>query len=68
MEQKFKTTINCANCEAKVKPFLDQNEKIEHWEVDLSHADRILTVKGAITPEEVAKTTLKAGFKAEVIL
>lgn len=65
MEQKFKTTINCENCKAKVSPFLDQNEHIETWEVDLQHDDRILTVKGNISPEEVAKTTLKAGFKAE---
>ena len=67
MEQKFKTTINCENCKAKVSPFLDKNEKIESWQVDLTHDDRILTIKGNIHPDEVAKTTLKAGFKAEPV-
>lgn len=67
MEQQFKSTINCENCKATVSKVLDRNEKIESWTVDLGHDDRILTVKGDISPEEVSKTVLMAGFKAEKI-
>lgn len=65
MEQRFKSTINCENCKAKVGPLLDKNPQIESWEVDLTHDERILTVRGNITPDEVKKTVLMAGFKTE---
>ena len=64
---KFKSNINCVNCEAKVKKVIDQQPAIKSWSVDLNHPDRILTVESDLTPEEVSKTVLKAGFKAESI-
>lgn len=67
MEYKFKTTINCENCKARVTPMLEKVEGIDSWQVDLQHDDRILTVTGNISPEEISKATLKAGFKAEPI-
>ncbi|SIN77850.1 heavy-metal-associated domain-containing protein [Algoriphagus halophilus] len=64
--QKFKTNINCSNCLAKVTPVLNANPKIESWGVDLESEDRILTVESEnITPEEVFKTVIKAGFIAK---
>jgi len=42
----FKTNINCNNCVAKVKPFLNQLENIENWQVDINNADKILSVSG----------------------
>lgn len=63
---KFKTNINCNNCLSKVSPKLDEETKIESWEVDLNSDDRILTVNSeSITNEEVFKTVLKAGFIAK---
>ena len=63
---KFKTNINCNNCLSKVSPKLDEETKIESWEVDLNSDDRILTVNSEnITNEEVFKTVLKAGFIAK---
>ncbi len=64
--QKFKTNINCSNCLAKVQPFLEQEEKVKSWTVDLESEDRILTVDSEdMTEEEVFKTVLKAGFIAK---
>lgn len=64
---KFKSNINCGNCEAKVKKVIDKNPAIKSWSVDLEHPDRILTVEGDLTPEEVTKTVLKSGFRTESI-
>ncbi len=63
---KFKTNINCNGCKAAVTPFLDGDEQISSWEVDLNDPKRILTVTGAdITPAGVIETLKKAGYQAE---
>ena len=65
----FKTNINCNNCIAKVKPFLNQVENIENWQVDINNADKILSVSGEeeLTSTEVIEAVQKAGFKIEVV-
>ena len=64
---QFKTNINCGGCLRGVTPFLDGQEKIQTWEVDLEHEDRILTVKSnELTEQEVQTIVAEAGFKAEV--
>jgi copper chaperone len=65
----FKTNINCNNCIAKVKPFLNQVESIENWQVDISNADKILSVSGEeeLTSTEVIEAVQKAGFKIEEV-
>lgn len=65
---KFKTNVKCNNCVAKITPFLDENDKITDWKVDLDDSERILTVTGeGITNELIKETLLKAGYKAEEI-
>ncbi|MET3125760.1 copper chaperone [Arcicella rosea] len=63
----FKTNINCNNCVAKVKPFLNQLENIENWQVDINNADKILSVSGEeeLNAEEVIEAVQKAGFSIE---
>ncbi|MBB6002740.1 heavy-metal-associated domain-containing protein [Arcicella rosea] len=63
----FKTNINCNNCIAKVKPFLNQVENIENWQVDINNTDKILSVSGEeeLTAEEVIEAVQKAGFSIE---
>lgn len=63
----FKTNINCNNCVAKVKPFLNQIENIENWQVDINNADKILSVSGEeeLKAEEVIEAVQKAGFRIE---
>ena len=65
---KFKTNIECSNCEARVKPFLDKKEGIVSWEVDTDHADKILTVETeSLEAKDVIKTIKRTGFVAEEI-
>ena len=64
---KFKTNIKCGGCVATVTPFLNSDENIEKWQVDLENADRILTVKTDHSAEEVTELVKKAGYQAEEI-
>lgn len=63
---QFKTNINCGGCVASVKPFLDNAEGIDNWEVNTADKNKILTVKPAgISQQQVIDTVQKAGFKIE---
>ncbi len=64
---QFKTNINCNNCLNTVTPFLNKDKNIAHWEVDLTDADRTLTVEAEAPSNEVIETIKLAGFKAELI-
>ena len=64
----FKTNIECSNCEARVKPFLDKKEGIVSWQVDTAHADKILTVETeTLEAKDIIKTIKRTGFVAEEI-
>lgn len=63
---KFKTNINCGNCVATAKPFLDAVKNATHWEVDTTNPAKILTVKGEnINAADVVAQVQKAGYKIE---
>ncbi|RWU05727.1 heavy-metal-associated domain-containing protein [Pedobacter chitinilyticus] len=65
---KFKTTINCSACVAKVTPVLDAQENIQNWEVDTTNPDKILTINSSELDEaDLVKSLQKIGFKAEKI-
>ncbi len=65
---QFKTNINCSGCIAKVTPFLNDAEGIQHWEVDTNNKDKILSVElDGITEAEVMKKVQEAGFKIELL-
>ncbi len=66
----FKTNINCNNCVAKVKPFLNQVENIDTWQVDTNNPDKILSVSGEeeLTATEVIEAVQKAGFTIQAII
>lgn len=65
---KFKTTINCSACVAKVTPVLDAQENIQNWDVDTTNPDKILTVNSDDLDEaDLVKSLQKIGFKAEKI-
>jgi copper chaperone len=62
---KFKTSIRCAGCIAKVTPFLNKTQGISKWSVDTSSPDRILLVETeTVSPEEIISTLRDAGFQA----
>ena len=64
---KFKTNIKCSGCIETVTPFLNKVSTIDHWEVNTTSADKILTVQGApsLSNEQVVSALEKAGYKAE---
>ena len=64
---KFKTNINCGNCVRAVTPGLNKEIRIVSWSVDLDNEDKVLSVEGSITPDEVVDLIKTIGFKAEKI-
>ena len=64
---KFKTNIKCGGCIATVTPFLDGEEKISDWSVDLESADRILTVQTTETAADISQLVKNAGYVADEI-
>ncbi len=65
---KFKTTINCSACVAKVTPVLDAQENIQNWNVDTANPDKILTINSNELDEaDLVKSLQNIGFKAEKI-
>jgi len=60
----FKTNINCSGCLAKVTPFLNAEQGVDTWGVDLSNPDKTLTVE-ACDIDTVIQAVQKAGFKIE---
>jgi copper chaperone len=63
---KFKTNINCSNCVATAKPFLDALPENTIWEVDTTNPEKTLTVKGeTVSADEVVNKVKQAGFKIE---
>lgn len=67
MKLQFNTNINCGGCIAKVQPFLEEENRIQHWEVDTQHGDKILTVETEeLKADEMIALIQNAGFKAEL--
>ena len=69
-EYKFKSTINCNNCVARVTPILNSLPNVNSWKVDLQHEDRTLTVSSdsdEFSPDDIKSSLAKIGFKAESI-
>ncbi|MFP9118711.1 cation transporter [Flavobacterium sp. RNTU_13] len=64
---KFKTSINCGGCVAKVTPLLNAVEGIENWNVDTNNPDKVLTVTTALPQDSIVETVKKAGFKIEAL-
>jgi len=65
--QKFKTNLKCSGCVAAVKNNLDTLKNVESWEVDLISQDKILTVEGSASENEIAEAFAKAGYHAEPV-
>ena len=63
---KFKTNINCGGCVAKVTPFLNAENMINKWEVDIAVPEKILRVETDSNNSEFVMTAVrKAGFKID---
>jgi copper chaperone len=65
---KFKTTIKCSGCLAKVTPFLNNENSIEKWNVNIDSPEKTLTVETNETDgEKIIEAVKKAGFQIEKI-
>ena len=64
---KFKTTIKCSGCVAKVTPFLNEVLGQDQWEVDIMSPSKVLTVVGETNEARIREAVTKAGFKAELL-
>lgn len=64
---KFKTTIKCSGCVAKVTPFLNEALGEDNWEVDYTDPSKVLTVIGEKDKAKVIQAVEKAGYKAEAL-
>lgn len=62
---KFKTTIKCSGCVAKVTPFLNEALGEDTWEVDYNNPEKVLTVVGEKDKDVVIQAVEKAGYRAE---
>jgi len=67
---RFKTNLKCAGCMYAIKPYMDEIEGIESWEVDLNNPDKIVEVRTeSADPEQIRKAIEKgiseAGYTAE---
>jgi copper chaperone len=65
---QFTTNINCQGCIAKVTPFLNSADGIEHWEVDTANPQKILIVEtNSLESDDVVAVLQKAGYKATAL-
>lgn len=62
----YKTNIKCNGCIATVTPFIEKNESIKKWSVDLENPDRVLTIELEGGEENEVKDLInEAGYEAE---
>ena len=64
---KFKTNINCGGCIAAVKPYIENLEGLETWDVDTKHPNKYLTVEGKVSQEQVTEAIKEAGYEIEPV-
>ena len=66
MKYQFKTNINCSGCIEAVTLYLNANNEIKRWEVDINNRDKVLTVETDHLSDEMIRQIVKnAGYKAE---
>lgn len=67
-EFKFKTTLKCSGCVAKVTPLLNSLKDVVEWSVDLKDPDRVLTVSLKTGDTHSVKKAIEgAGYKVEEV-
>ena len=64
---KFKTNIKCSGCLTTVTPYLNDLAGEGKWNVDLDNPQKILTVEGDLSENEISMAVQKSGFMAEKI-
>lgn len=66
MKYRFKTNINRSGCIQAVTPYLNANNEIIHWEVNIDNPEKELTVETDHLSHEMIRQIVKnAGYSAE---
>jgi copper chaperone len=63
----FSTTLKCGGCVTAITPALENDPEIVHWEVDLTHAERRLTIETNYDPETIISKLAEKGYKAQLV-
>lgn len=69
---RFKTNLKCAGCMYAIKPYMDEIEGIQSWDVDLNSPDRIVeVVTDSASTEEIRRAIERgiseAGYTVELL-
>lgn len=69
---RFKTNLKCAGCMHAIKPYMDEIEGIQSWDVDLNSPNKIVeVVTTSADPEEIRKAIERgiseAGYTVELM-
>ncbi|MGX5856038.1 heavy-metal-associated domain-containing protein [Dyadobacter jiangsuensis] len=64
---KFKTSIKCGGCVAKVTPGLNDTAGNGNWQVDIERPDKVLTVQSDGNEDAIVSAVKQAGFEIEKI-
>lgn len=62
---RFKTTLKCSGCVAKLTPYLNEVLVQGEWSADMASPLKIITVTTDLPAEKVIEVIRTAGFKAE---
>lgn len=63
----FKTNAKCGGCVAQIAAKLNNILSAEQWSIDLTTADRVLSVTSDLSPQTIVEAVQAAGFFAEPI-
>ena len=64
---RFKTTLKCAGCVAKLTPCMDELLPHGDWQVDLNSPDKVVTVTTGLPAGKIVEVIESAGFKAQLL-
>jgi len=69
---RFKTNLKCAGCMYAIKPYMDEIEGIQSWDVDLKSPNKIVEVEtNTADPQDIRKAIEKgisqAGYTVELM-
>lgn len=65
---RFKTSVNCKGCLAKVTGALDNVVGIAKWDINLNDENKILSVEtDGVDPQTIIETLKNLGYKAEIL-
>jgi len=63
---QIKTNIMCAGCIEKVTPYLNANNEIRSWSVDIQNPNKVLTIEtDNLTDEMIREIVKSAGYNAQ---